>query len=66
MGDEGKTACPGTCAGSRGISGGEGGRDWCRMDGRYFLSRSRSGGVRGGRLVDGGTRGGVGEPARGM
>lgn len=57
MGLDGKTA-----AGVRGVRGGEGERDCRRMEGRNFLSRRRSGGVRGGRVVVF-ISGAVGDPA---
>lgn len=68
IGEEGKTAaaCGGRWTGVSGVSGGEGERDCRSMDGRNFLSRRRSGGVKGARVVVGdGIRGVVGEPGGG-
>lgn len=68
MGDEGNTAaaCGGRCTGFSGVSGGDGERDWRMSEGRNFLSRRRSGGVNGGRVVVGdGIRGVVGDPGGG-
>lgn len=68
IGDEGNTAatCGGRCAGFSGVSGGEGERLWRMSEGRNFLSRRRSGGVNGGRVVVGdGIRGVVGDPGGG-
>lgn len=68
MGDEGKTAAAygGRRTGISGVRGGDGELDCRRMEGRNLLSRRRSGGVRGGRVVEHGDMSGVnGEPGAG-